>query len=189
MSIQSELMILANIIRNKYFTNAKLSVHDMAILANFLYPTVNTMQNEFTDPFNLSTNWVGTSASAVTKDHGYTVYSFGSKTPYLYQTVANAELNVLYAWSFYAKADNKGDKVHTEIFGGHGYADFTLGTNWQVCYSWGSFGNANNKNVYFAGVGSNKGLVYIANPVLVKLPWGGYLPLVWVLCCYLYLRG
>lgn len=173
MSIQSELTLLANIIRNKYFTNTKLSVHDMAILANFLYPTINVMQNEFTDPFNLSTNWIGASASAVTKDHGYAVYSFGPKTPYLYQTVKSAELNTLYAWSFYAKADNKGDKVHTELFGSHGYADFTLDTNWQLCYSWGSFGNADNKNVYFAGVSSNKGLVYIANPVVVKLPVGG----------------
>lgn len=173
MSIQSELTLLANIIRGKYFTNAKLSVHDMVILTTCLYPTVNAMQNEFTDSFNLSTNWIGVSASPITKDRGYAVYSFGPKTPYLYQTVKSAELNTLYAWSFYAKADNKGDKVHTEIFGGHGYADFTLDTNWQVCYSWGSFGNVNNKNVYFAGVSSNKGLVYIANPVLVKLPWGG----------------
>ena len=54
-----------------------------------------------------------------------------------------------------------------------GYKDCTLSTDWKIYYSWGSFGNANNKNVYFAGVSSNKGLVYIANPVLVKLPMGG----------------
>lgn len=189
MSIQSELTLLSNCIRDKYFTNTKLSIHDMAVLVTELYPSVNEMQNEFTDPLNLSTNWIGASAKSVTKDHDFAVYSFSPKSPYLYQTVSNAELNVLYAWSVYAKADIQGDKLHTEMFGGHGFKDCTLSTDWKIYYSWGSFGNANNKNVYFAGVSSNKGLVYIANPVLVKLPWGGgYLSLILVLCCYLCLR-
>lgn len=173
MSIQSELTLLSNCIRDRYFTNTKLSIHDMAVLVTELYPSVNEMQNEFTDPLNFSTNWVGESAKPVTKYHDYAVYSFGPKSPYLYQTVSSAELNVLYAWSVYAKADTQGDKLHTEMFGGHGYKDCTLSTDWKIYYSWGSFGNANNKNVYFAGVSSNKGLVYIANPVLVKLSMGG----------------
>lgn len=173
MSIQSELTLLSNCIRDKYFTNTKLSIHDMAVLVTELYPSINEMQNEFIDPLNFSTNWIGASAKPVTKDHGYGVYSFSSKSPYLYQTVSNAELNVLYAWSVYAKADTQGDKLHTEMFGGHGYKDCALSTDWKIYYSWGSFGSANNKNIYFAGVSSNKGLVYIANPVLVKLPIGG----------------
>ena len=173
MSIQSELTLLSNCIRDKYFTNNKLSIHDMAVLVTELYPSINEMQNEFTDPLNLSTNWIGESAKPVTKDHDYAVYSFSPKSVYLYQTISNAELNVLYAWSVYAKADTQGDKLHTEMFGSRGYKDFTLSTDWKICYSWGSFGNANNKNIYFAGVSSNKGLVYIANPVLVKLPMGG----------------
>ena len=172
MSIQSELTLLSNCIRDKYFTNNKLSIHDMAVLVTELYPSINEMQNEFTDPLNLSTNWIGESAKPVTKDHDYAVYSFSPKSIYLYQTISNAELNVLYAWSVYAKADTQGDILHTEMFGGRGYKDCTLSTDWKIYYSWGSFGNANNKNIYFAGVSSNKGLVYIANPVLVKLPMG-----------------
>lgn len=69
-------------------------------------------------------------------------------------------------WTIYAKADNAGDKLHTELWGGGGSADQTLTTDWQLCRFTGQR-DARNHGFYLWGCQGNKGNVYIALPFAV----------------------
>ncbi|MCC4466842.1 phage head spike fiber domain-containing protein [Limosilactobacillus reuteri] len=69
-------------------------------------------------------------------------------------------------WTVYAKADNAGDKLHTELWGGGGYTDQPLTTKWQRYKFAGNHADSN-RNFYLWGVNSNKGKVYVALPYAV----------------------
>ena len=77
-------------------------------------------------------------------------------------------------WSVYAKADNAGDKLHTELFGSGGRTDQAITTDWCRYIFNGAF-NPTNTTVYFWGVGGNKGDIQIALPKLeignTATPW------------------
>lgn len=69
-------------------------------------------------------------------------------------------------WTVYAKADNVGDKLHTELWGGGGYTDRPLTNNWQV-YQFTGQRNTDNHNFYLWGCQGNKGSIYVALPFAV----------------------
>ncbi|MCT2869968.1 gp58-like family protein, partial [Limosilactobacillus fermentum] len=69
-------------------------------------------------------------------------------------------------WTVYAKADNAGDKLHTELWGGGGYTDQPLTNNWQV-YQFTGQRNVANPYFYFWGRQGNKGNIYVALPFAV----------------------
>ncbi len=112
---------------------------------------------------------------------GSTVSIAGSK--YLNGTVAilapggsggnalNADLDGPYdnqpvTWTVWAKADNAGDKLHTELWGGGGYDDQPLTTEWQV-YKFTGQRDARDHSLYLWGCQGNKGKVYVALPFAV----------------------
>lgn len=102
-------------------------------------------------------SWVNHNLLSGTSDQYQTIYSDNSV--WLGKTTATSDITGTYG-------SHPGDWYTYS-------ATISNYSSHPICHSWGSFGNNNNnKNVYFAGVSSNKGLVYIANPVLVKLPWG-----------------
>ena len=69
-------------------------------------------------------------------------------------------------WTVYAKADNTGDKLHTELWGGGGITDQTLTTDWQL-YRFTGQRDARNHSFYLWGCQGNKGNVYVALPFAV----------------------
>lgn len=69
-------------------------------------------------------------------------------------------------WTVYAKADNVGDKLHTELWGGGGYTNQSLTNDWQI-YQFTGQRNINNHNFYLWGCQGNKGNIYIALPFAV----------------------
>lgn len=83
----------------------------------------------------------------------------------------NADLDGPYdkqpiSWAVYAKADNAGDKLHTELWGGGGLTEQPLTTEWQV-YKFTGQRDARNHAFYLWGCQSNKGNIYIALPFAV----------------------
>lgn len=74
-------------------------------------------------------------------------------------------------WSVYAKADNSGDKLHTELFGGGGKTDQALTTSWSRYTFQGTF-NPTRRDLYFWGASGNKGNVQMALPNLKDLKAG-----------------
>lgn len=70
------------------------------------------------------------------------------------------------AWTVYAKADNVGDKLHTELFGGGGYTDQPLTNDWQI-YQFNGQRNTNRPDFYLWGCQGNKGNIYVALPFAV----------------------
>ena len=69
-------------------------------------------------------------------------------------------------WTVYAKADNVGDKLHTELWGGGRYTDQPLTNDWQV-YQFTGQRNTNNHSFYLWGCQGNKGNIYVALPFAV----------------------
>lgn len=72
----------------------------------------------------------------------------------------------LVTWVVYAKADNAGDKMHTELWGGGGYTDQSLTTKWQA-YKFSGHRNINHHDFYLWGCVGNKGNIYVALPFAV----------------------
>lgn len=72
----------------------------------------------------------------------------------------------LVTWVVYAKADNAGDKMHTELWGGGGYTDQSLTTKWQA-YKFSGHRNINHPDFYLWGCVGNKGNIYVALPFAV----------------------
>lgn len=72
----------------------------------------------------------------------------------------------LVTWAVYAKADNAGDKMHTELWGGGGYTDQSLTTEWQA-YKFSGHRNINHPDFYLWGCVGNKGNIYVALPFAV----------------------
>ncbi|MBM9561279.1 hypothetical protein [Limosilactobacillus fermentum] len=69
-------------------------------------------------------------------------------------------------WTVYAKADNAGDKLHTELWGGGGCTDQPLANNWQV-YQFTGQRNVDHHDFYLWGCQGNKGNIYVALPFAV----------------------
>lgn len=74
--------------------------------------------------------------------------------------------NQLVTWTVYARADNAGDRLHTELWGGGGYTDQPLTTDWKT-YKFSGQRDTRDHNFYLWGVNSNKGNVYVALPYAV----------------------
>ncbi|WP_323081582.1 gp58-like family protein [Limosilactobacillus reuteri] len=72
----------------------------------------------------------------------------------------------LVTWVVYAKADNAGDKMHTELWGGGGCTDQSLTTKWQA-YKFSGHRNIDHPDFYLWGCVGNKGNVYVALPFAV----------------------
>ncbi|MGJ3814863.1 phage tail protein [Lactiplantibacillus plantarum] len=124
---------------------------------------------------DLSANWHGLSSiSTIAEYNGHPSMVFTSST----QQLALQQLNsgklknsTQYTASFWAKADNAGDKAHTELWGSIGKTDFVLTTNWvrytAVVTSYSDANtNINHSACYFGVPAGNKGNVYIALPKL-----------------------
>ena len=69
-------------------------------------------------------------------------------------------------WTVYAKADNAGDKLHTELWGGGGYTDQPLTNNWQI-YQFTGQRNFAHPEFYLWGYQGNKGNIYVSLPFAV----------------------
>ena len=69
-------------------------------------------------------------------------------------------------WTVWAKADNAGDRLHTELWGGGGFTDQPLTTNWKL-YKFTGHRNINHHDLFFWGVAGNKGNIYVALPFAV----------------------
>lgn len=72
----------------------------------------------------------------------------------------------LVTWVVYAKADNAGDKLHTELWGGGGNTDQPLTNNWQA-YKFSGHRNIDHPDFYLWGCVGNKGNIYVALPFAV----------------------
>ncbi|WP_323067674.1 gp58-like family protein, partial [Limosilactobacillus reuteri] len=72
----------------------------------------------------------------------------------------------LVTWVVYARAENAGDKMHTELWGGGGYTDQSLTTKWQS-YKFSGHRNINYPYFYLWGCVGNKGNIYVALPFAV----------------------
>ena len=138
--------------------------------------------NLLTNTGDLSANWSGyNSISTNTKYNGHPSMVFTSNTNQLAnQRLVNLQNSTQYTASFWAKADNAGDKAHTELWGGIGNTNFVLTTDWvlytAVVTSYSDV-NTNNSHswCYFGVPSGNKGNVYIAEPKLeigtTATPW------------------
>jgi hypothetical protein len=148
---------------------------------------VNTLQtqvnnsavgiNILTNTSDFSSNWIGqSSVSTTTEFNGCPSMVFTSSNQQLVRQpfgLGKLKNSFQYTSSFWAKADNAGDKACTILWGGAEPVDFVLTTNW-VRYTAvvTSFFDANTNidhSMYFFGVpDGNKGNVYTALPKLEK---------------------
>ena len=133
--------------------------------------------NLLTGTSDFSSNWVGwpepLSVSTTTEYNGYPSLVFTSTGSLNNQYVGKLENSFQYTASFWAKADNAGDKAHTELWGSVGGTDFVLTTDWvrysAVVTSYSDANtNASHAWCYFGVPNGNKGNVYIALPKLEK---------------------
>ncbi|CUR42374.1 FIG00750285: hypothetical protein [Limosilactobacillus reuteri] len=72
----------------------------------------------------------------------------------------------LVTWVVYARAENAGDKMHTELWGGGGCTDQSLTTKWQT-YKFSGHRNIDHPDFYLWGCVGNKGNIYVALPFAV----------------------
>ena len=123
---------------------------------------------------DFSSNWNGPfTISTTTKYDGHPSAVFTPSSLLIRQDLGLGKLqnSTQYTASFWAKADNVGDKAHTELEGGIGNTDFVLTTNWvrytAVLTSRSDASTNILHSMYFFGVPSgNTGNVYIALPKL-----------------------
>jgi len=128
---------------------------------------------------DFSSNWNGmSSASTTTEYNGYPSMVFTSSNQQLaVQTfdVGKLENSFQYTSSFWAKADNTGDKACTLLWGFPEQVNFALTTDWvhytAVLTSYSDANTNIDHSKYFLGVpDGNKGNVYIALPKIEKGP-------------------
>lgn len=183
MSIQSELTTLANSIRTKNFlpSSNKLTIDDINKYMNRLELSIDETKNMLrdSDNFRANTAWFNNHPEQIGRDNEYSPLYFW-RTPsqygdYLSQEIKDAKLNTQYVWKFYARADQEGDRVHTELWGGGGSNNFTLTNQWKLCIASGLLTFTNKpKSIYFGSLATNKGNVSITLPVLTEYtPLGG----------------
>ncbi|MDT7001213.1 gp58-like family protein [Lactiplantibacillus pentosus] len=131
--------------------------------------------NLLTNTGDLSANWVlAISISKIAEYDGHPSMVFTSSTQQLAAqqlSLGKLQNSTQYTASFWAKADNAGDKAHTELWGSIGKTDFVLTTNWvrytAVVTSYSDANtNTDHSSCYFGVPTGNKGNVYIALPKL-----------------------
>lgn len=147
------------------FVNLQTQVNNSAVGTNLL-----------TNTSDFSSNWGGTPVSTTTEYNGHPSMVLNSsnqqKAPQ-FLALGKLENSFQYTCSFWAKADNAGDKAHTELRGGIGATDFVLTTNWvRYTVVLTSLSDVNTNffhSMYSIRVpAENKGNVYIALPKLEK---------------------
>ena len=145
------------------FVELKTQVNNSAVGTNLLMNTSD-----------LSANWSGIDSISTTIEyngHPSLEFTSSSSLQLAYQQVSVMENSTQYTGSFWAKADNAGDRAHIELWGSNGATNFVLTTNW-VRYTAvvTSFSDANTNISHTScniGVPSgNKGNIYIALPKL-----------------------
>ncbi|WP_436670344.1 phage tail protein [Lactiplantibacillus argentoratensis] len=133
--------------------------------------------NLLTNTSDFSSNWGGySSISTTTEYNGHPTMVVNSSTQKLASQVLSLgalENSYQYIISFWAKADNAGDKAHTEIWGSIGRTDFVLTTNWvrytAVVTSYSDANtNISHSTCYLGVPTGNTGNIYIALPKLEK---------------------
>lgn len=140
--------------------------------------------NLLTNTGDLSANWYGIhTISTTAKYDGHSSMVFTLSTQQLARQdldLGKLQNSTKYTASFWAKADNSGDKAHTELWGSIGVTNFVLTTNWvRYAAVLTSAFDANTNSAHlgcFLGVpAGNKGNVYIAEPKLglgtTDTPW------------------
>ena len=170
--INNQLLALTGTVDNTGLINApafqslQSQVNNSAVGTNLL-----------TNTGDLSANWNGiTSISTTTEYNGHPSMVFTASTQQLaVQQLSLGELqnSTKYIASFWAKADDAGDKAHTEIWGSIGAFDFVLTTNWVrytavVTSASDASTNISHASCYFGVPTGNTGNVYIALPKLEK---------------------
>ena len=78
--------------------------------------------------------------------------------------VTNDEKHI--TWTVYARADNNGDKLHTELWGGGGVTDQPLTTEWKR-YKFAGNHDDSDYSLFLWGVNTNKGNIHVALPFAV----------------------
>jgi hypothetical protein len=73
-----------------------------------------------------------------------------------------------YVLSFFARADVAGDKIHSDVWGSKYMLDTELTTEWQQVVMPYGIVNADHREVYFHGLGTNSGTVHAALPMCVR---------------------
>jgi len=141
-------------------------------------------RNLLTNTSDFSYNWYGIhTISATTKYDGYSSMVFTSNTQKLARhdfDLGKLQNSTKYTASFWAKADNAGDRAHTELWGSNGVTDFVLTTDWvryTAVLTSASDANTNisHSSCFFGVPANNIGNIYIALPKLEKgsiaTPW------------------
>ena len=77
------------------------------------------------------------------------------------ETEISWEQDKTYRWTFEAKVESSGDEIHTEMWGGAGYTNYALTTDWKE-YSSSGIPNPAHNNFYFWNF-SNHGNIYLRN--------------------------
>lgn len=147
------------------FVNLQTQVNNSAVGTNLL-----------TNTSDFSSNWGGIPVSTTTEYNGHpsmVLNSSNQQKALQFLALGKLENSFQYTCSFWAKADNAGDKAHTELRGGIGATDFVLTTNWvRYTVVLTSLSDANTNffhSMYSILVpAENKGNVYIALPKLEK---------------------
>lgn len=139
--------------------------------------------NLLTNTSDFSSNWGGLPSVSTTVEyigHPSMVFTPSSQQQLAFQQVRELEDSSKYTVSFWAKADNAGDKAHTELWGSNGSTNVVLTTNWvrytAVLTSYSDASTSDTHGVcYFGAPTGNTGNVYIALPKLEKgsvaTPW------------------
>lgn len=136
-------------------------------------------RNLLTNTSDFSYNWYAWSGQlSISKTMEYNGYpsmvlasSSGQQLSSQHLSLGTLNNSTKYTASFWAKADNVGDKAHTELWGSIGATNFVLTADWvrytTVLTSKPDVNTNISHCVYFVGVpGGNKGNVYIALPKL-----------------------
>ena len=178
MSVSEKMISLADAIRDKSLTQDKMGLDDMTDKIGNLTLNIDETQNMLSAPndFN-NTAWSKPAEGQVGQDGAngplYAWIKASQLGKFVSQVVVGAKTDNLYVWKFYARADHPGDKIHTELFGGSGYHDFSLNNRWRLCLSAGKFNNASQTAIYFGQVSGNKGAVSVTMPVFTEFKLGG----------------
>lgn len=143
------------------------------------FTTIYPRENLLTNTSDFSYNWYAWSGQlSISKTMEYNGYpsmvlasSSGPQLSYQHLSLGTLNNSTKYTASFWAKADNVGDKARTELWGSIGATDFVLTADWvrytTVLTSKPDVNTNISHCIYFVGVpGGNKGNVYIALPKL-----------------------
>lgn len=135
----------------------------------------STVYNLLVGSHDLSTvNWGNMAKRSDKMFHGAAVADLGAGQwginfpTSAHRADARATSGTEYVLSFFARADVAGDRIHSEVWGSLYMLDTELTTEWrQVTMPYG-IRNADNRDVFFWGLGTNSGTVHVALPMCVR---------------------